>query len=358
MVSRLTDSPSEPTLVPVGKDPCIWITGSVEKILFANIMNDKVFISSTVYDLLDIRDELEQSIRGAGLVPILSDSATSDFTVAPDANSIETCLTNVRASDYVMVVLSQRYGPSLLKVGYPDLSATHLEYQEAVKHGKPVYFYVRDKLESDYRLWRNNGMNSSLKYSWVKPSDSPIFDFLHTHQELVANKPSSNWYSVFRTSVDLKRLVQHDLHLPAGRASFAKAIANNNVPVFQGISNVEVTAAKLKFTCEFTNYGNSPAFNVTTKWRKGDAETNNELTPIVAPQHSFSRVILSANPITTIDDVLDITCCTADGHIIIDEFDVSLRARGFTHIFHKLTHKNRRYIVGTSIPFTIEDHNT
>lgn len=321
-------------------------------------MNDKVFISSTVYDLIDIRDELEQSIRDAGLAPILSDSTTSDFTVAPDANSIETCLTNVRSSDFVMVVLSQRYGPSLLKAGYPDLSATHLEYQEAVKYGKHVYVYVRDRLESDYRLWRNNGKDSSLKYAWVKPSDSRLFDFLHKHQELVAIKPSSNWYSVFRTSVDLKRLIQHDLHLPAGRASLAKAITNNSVPVFQGVSSVEAVGAKIKFTCEFTNYGRSPAFNVTTKWRKGDAETNKELTPIVAPQHSFSRIIISTKPITNIDDIIDITCSTADGHKIIDEFDVSLRARGFTNIFHKLIHKNRRYILGTSIPFTIEDQNT
>ena len=66
-------------------------------------MNDKVFISSTVYDLLDIRDELEQGIRDAGLIPILSDSATSDFTMAPDTNSIETCLANVRSSGNVMV---------------------------------------------------------------------------------------------------------------------------------------------------------------------------------------------------------------------------------------------------------------
>lgn len=317
-------------------------------------MNDKVFISSTVYDLLDIRDELEQSIRDAGLVPLLSDSATSNFTVAPDANSIETCLTNVRSSDHVMVILSQRYGPSLHKAGYPDISATHLEYLEAVNSGKPVYVYVRDRLESDYRIWRKNGADSSLKYTWVKSSELRLFEFLHEHQELVANKPSSNWYYVFRTSVDLKRQIQHDLRVPAGRASLTKAIANNNVPVFQGVTNVECVPGKYILKCELTNYGNSPAFNVITKWRKGEANIDETPSPIVAPNHLITRVFVAEGSVC-FNDILDLTYNTAEGHTIVDEFKVGLRTHGAANILHSIQHTCRKYKLGTSTPFIIED---
>ena len=321
----------------------------------ATIMNDKVFISSTVYDLLDIRDELEQSIRDAGLVPVLSDSATSDFTVVPDANSIETCLTNVRASDYIVVVLSQRYGPSLIKAGYPDISATHLEYQEAIKHSKFVFVYVRDRLESDYRLWRNNGKDSSLKYTWVKPSDSRLFDFLHEHQLLVANKPTTNWYYTFRTSLDLKRLVMRDLHLPAGRASLTKAIASNNIPVFQGVANVEYTSFKYILRCDFTNYGRCPAFNVLSKWRKGEEKKLDDPSPIVAPNHTITRVFVADGTSVEFDDILDLSYTTAEGHKIIDEFRVVLRARSSSNILHSLRHTNRKYVLGSAQPFIIED---
>jgi hypothetical protein len=98
----------------------------------------KVFISSTVFDLIDVRAELEALIRDMGLSPVMSDSSTSDFSVKPDANSIETCLVNVRASDIMLVILSNRYGPSLEKAGFPALSATHLEYKEAIKKGIPT----------------------------------------------------------------------------------------------------------------------------------------------------------------------------------------------------------------------------
>ena len=77
-----------------------------------------VFVSSTVYDLLDLRAEVERHLRDLGLVPLLSDSATSGFEVAPNSNSIESCLANVRNADHFVCILSQRYGPSLKDAGY------------------------------------------------------------------------------------------------------------------------------------------------------------------------------------------------------------------------------------------------
>ena len=91
----------------------------------------RIFISSTCYDLVDLRAELETFFKNAGMEPVLSDSLTSDFQVSPDANSIETCLANVRTCDQFIIILSNRYGPTLGKAGHVDVSATHLEYLEA-----------------------------------------------------------------------------------------------------------------------------------------------------------------------------------------------------------------------------------
>ena len=55
---------------------------------------------------------------------------------------------------FVVIVLSQRYGPSLAKAGFGDYSATHLEYLRALERRKPVYMYVRDRLEADYAIWK------------------------------------------------------------------------------------------------------------------------------------------------------------------------------------------------------------
>lgn len=70
----------------------------------------KIFISSTVYDLIDIRAEISALFELFGIASILSDDKLSDFQVRPDRNSIETCLVNVEKSDDVIVILDQRHG--------------------------------------------------------------------------------------------------------------------------------------------------------------------------------------------------------------------------------------------------------
>lgn len=131
----------------------------------------RVFVSSTCYDLIDLRAELEAHLRDLGLQPLLSDSLTSGFEVVPTADSIETCLANVRASDAFVCVLSQRYGPSLKGAGFDDVSATHLEWLEARKAGKHIHLYARDRLLGDHAVWKKN-RDSQVNLAWVKdPKD-------------------------------------------------------------------------------------------------------------------------------------------------------------------------------------------
>src|SRR4051812_27093186 len=95
--------------------------------------NNNIFISSTCYDLIDVRAELERELRDIGLNPLLSDRMTSDFELQPDKNSIETCLVNVAKSAAVIIILNQRYGGLLSPFGYGDISATHMEYNKAME---------------------------------------------------------------------------------------------------------------------------------------------------------------------------------------------------------------------------------
>jgi len=250
-------------------------------------LKQTVFIASTVFDLIDVRAELEELIQEIGLTPLLSDSATSDFTVLPDKNSIETCLVNVRASNYFIVVLSQRYGPSLARAGFPDLSATHLEYREAKENKLPVYFYVRDRLESGYRIWKSNDKSKSLNLLWVEQDNFRLFDFIEEHQKLIASSPTNNWYQTFRSSVELKNLVRRDLRIPAGRAALAKTIIEGNVPIIQGKSSVTRFSNEFVLECELRNFGNVAAFNLRTSW-EGETDRQGSFIPAVAPDNQFS----------------------------------------------------------------------
>lgn len=169
---------------------------------------NNIFVSSTCYDLVDLRAELEQALKNMGLTPIMSDRLTSEFEVQTDKNSIETCLVNLRRCDVVLLILSQRYGPSLEKAGFEDFSATHLEYKEAVKVGKPIFLYVRDRTEADYNIFKVNKNPEDLR--WVNKNDVRIFEIFDEHRKLT-NGDMNNWYFPFSDVTDLKERIQIDL---------------------------------------------------------------------------------------------------------------------------------------------------
>jgi hypothetical protein len=156
----------------------------------------RVFVSSTCYDLIDLRFELENFFNKAGLVPAMSETS-------PDRNSIETCLANVRSCDAFLIALSSRYGPSLKSAGYDDISATHLEYREAVKVNKRISMFVRDRLDADYSTYKKNPGIADLKLPWC--NDPRLFALLEEHRTLSENRGRNNWVSIFRDSVELKR---------------------------------------------------------------------------------------------------------------------------------------------------------
>ena len=50
-----------------------------------------IFLSSTCYDLADLRSVLINSLTAEGFATIASDVASSDFTLFPRQNSVEIC---------------------------------------------------------------------------------------------------------------------------------------------------------------------------------------------------------------------------------------------------------------------------
>lgn len=190
-----------------------------------------IFISSTCYDLLDLRAELAEFFRAAGVSVRMSDCPASDFEVLANSDSIETCLANVRRCDAFVIVLSQRYGPRLGKAGYVDVSATHLEYREAVKAGKPIRMYVRDRLDGEFSLWKKNGSPADMKFPWCK--DLELFQVMEEHTKLVAKQARSNWVTTFQDSVDLKEQLARDFRSVSARAMVDALTKSGRVPYLE-----------------------------------------------------------------------------------------------------------------------------
>jgi len=292
----------------------------------------RIFVSSTIYDLIDTRSEIETTLRQVGLSPILSDSTTSDFTVFPDRASIETCLSNVRNSDYFLMILSKRYGPTLESIGYPKVSATHLEYLEAKENKVPIFVYVRDRLEAEYRIWRQNEENRpSLKLPWCETKDFLIFQLLHDHQKAEKSERFSNWYSLFSSSVDLKTQILKDLHIPIRKYLLNDLFQKNQIPFFSinieprtnGIGNNFL----LEINCYVENSSMVPAYNFEIFWPNEKNEMVKGMQTAVLPPgkclpFSFTRVLTPDS--LTFKCRYKTKCKISTGHVVQDEFLASI----------------------------------
>ena len=120
---------------------------------FYNLLMNKlnVFISSTCYDLSQVRADLCDFITGLGHNPIMSESI--DFPVNPHISTTENCINAVRdEADLLVLIIGNRYG-SLLDSGK---SITNTEFLTAIRKGIPVYTFTYKPLAHYLPIWKSN----------------------------------------------------------------------------------------------------------------------------------------------------------------------------------------------------------
>ena len=128
-----------------------------------------MFVSSTCYDLKQVRADLKSFIESLGLQPILSEY--DSFPVNPDVNAVENCLRVVdENADLFLLVVGGRYG----KPFEQDRSVTNMEYLRARAKGIPIYVFVQNTILNILPIWRD-----SPDTSFQSVVDSPkLFEFV------------------------------------------------------------------------------------------------------------------------------------------------------------------------------------
>jgi hypothetical protein len=223
----------------------------------------EVFISSTCYDLIDLRSELAAYLKDNGCIVRMSEDPLSGFNVDPSGDSIESCLRNLEASDVVICILDRRYGRAL-GGRFGEISATECEVRHArnLNPPKPVLYFVRNAAESDYQQHKSN---ADFVPKWVEQGKPDNFARWCKFLEYVADLPEhgsrSNWYDRFQTVVELKpvlikRLAEQFPHRLASRAldpnrivrlTFEARLFHMSTPQVSGM---------------FVNVGVGPALNI------------------------------------------------------------------------------------------------
>jgi Domain of unknown function (DUF4062) len=156
-----------------------------------------VMISSTFYDLRQVRADLEAFLRDqAGCVPLLSESAS--FPVEPSQEAIENCRRRVeKDADLLILVVGGRYGSIEQKSGK---SVTNLEYLAARAKGIPIYCFIEKGLLANLPVWK---ANPEADYSSVV--DNPkVFDFVNQVRSV-----DSVWTHEFELAQDIVKVLRH-----------------------------------------------------------------------------------------------------------------------------------------------------
>ena len=305
-----------------------------------------VFLSSTYSDLIDLRSELLHHLSSLGL-RVLTSSGTS----IDSRNSIETSLSNLRACDFAIFVLSQNYGNNLEGVGYGNVSLIHLEYREAVRASKDVLVYVRNHLEGDFNLWKKGN-----PLEWVAEKDSGLFTLLNEHHDRDLS------YRVFDNSFSLKELLTNDLEVPVTQMTVERAIRDNIIPIIkieallQHKESAKGTHAELH--CNYKNVGTVPAYNVAVEcFDKGtSAVFRGDVNPVIAPNEG-SRLVSVLDSKAVFTDIIRkfvIRYQAPDGFVIKDTFLFTCTTDKSGNVSTMLRQSGRSYSFSDQKPYILD----
>jgi len=163
------------------------------------MMGINIFISSTCYDLSQVRQDLCDFISGLGHNPIMSEQ--NDFPIDPQLDNWENCINAVKKSaDIFVLIIGNKYG----SVGETGKSITNTEYLTAVQKGIPIYTFSLKQMTTILPLWEKN---PTADFSDVVDNNK-IFEFLSE-----VRKKSGRWNFEFEDAQDIKDTLRKQLSI-------------------------------------------------------------------------------------------------------------------------------------------------
>ncbi len=111
-----------------------------------------IFVSSTCYDLKQVRADLKHVIEEeVGLEALLSEYES--FPLDPSIGTVDNCLRVVsERADIFVLIIGSRYG---FKTD-SGKSVTNIEYLRAKEKGIPIYAFIDKRIISNLSFWRDN----------------------------------------------------------------------------------------------------------------------------------------------------------------------------------------------------------
>ena len=142
----------------------------------------RVFVSSTYYDLKQVRADLEMFIRSLGYEPVLHERGQVPY--GRDDKPERYAYDEVGTCDILVSIIGGRYGTQAKN---SENSISQKELKTALDAGKAVYIFIEKSVYTEYQTYLMNKANDTVKYRHV--DNTAIFTFIEECLALPANNP-------------------------------------------------------------------------------------------------------------------------------------------------------------------------
>ena len=180
----------------------------------------RVFVSSTFYDLRQVREDLERFISGLGYEAVLFEEG--DIAYGQDSPIEGYVHREIELCDILICVIGGRYGTESRE--QPDSSITQTELRTAIEKKVQVFIFIEHDVHAEYRTYLINKQTSNIKYQFV--DNVRVYEFIESLYALPRNNP----IAAFNTAGDIvdflrnqwaglfQRYLQEQKHLQGMRA--------------------------------------------------------------------------------------------------------------------------------------------
>lgn len=180
---------------------------------------EKIFISSTIYDLSKERNAIKKSLFKEGYYPVLSES--EEFNYAPnDVDSHDHCIDELLKCDTMIFMIGEKYGGKYVgekyksyieeikneskgKITEPSISL--MEFYVAKRNGIKYYVFVKKDVLDQKRAYDQQKSSPEIEKMNLITCDLDIFKVINFVNHIkIDGKRAGNWFISFKSIMDLK----------------------------------------------------------------------------------------------------------------------------------------------------------
>ncbi|MEO7314710.1 MAG: DUF4062 domain-containing protein [Ginsengibacter sp.] len=238
--------------------------------------NLNIFVSSTCYDLSQLRTNIKTFIEESGHTPILSEF--NSFPVSPDLNAVENCIKNVKENaDILILIVGNRYG-SIIESGK---SITNTEFLTAKQKGIPVFCFIDKKTLNALSFWRDNQQGDFKNFV----DNKQIFEFIDD-----IRSKQNLWVFTFEQSQEIIDTLKIQLSFLFKESLKIKSILDKNVDDLFKLNLSEKCLKILIEKNEFFEFDFLAQSFIDEISKKEFLKNDIEYSILVEPQHFINDI--------------------------------------------------------------------